>query len=160
MRARPFLPLLLAAGLLLAPPAAAAPVVGKPAPAFTLPSKNAAITLVVYEEMDAPVAKEVAAIYGLDPAATVVLPDPQRSVTLPLYQAEPCPRIFVVDSKGVLRYTNDHADDAPRKAPALVITSRTLQALRAATPVSPKAKPAPRPKRPPIGSSAKRSPAR
>lgn len=113
-----------------------------------------AATVVVYAEMDAPVAREVATIYGLDRSRTVLLPDPERTATVPLYQAEPCPRVFVLDGGGVLRYTNDHADDAPRKAPALAITSRTLQALRAATPaVKPKAKPSSR-------SSAGRAPAR
>ena len=42
--------------------------------------------------------------------------------------------MFVVDEKGVLRYTNDHADDAPRKAPAIAIVSRALAALRPAAP--------------------------
>jgi len=30
-----------------------------------------------------------------------------------------------------VRYTNNHKDDAPRKAPALAIVSRTIDAVRA-----------------------------
>lgn len=100
---------------------------GAPAPA----------TLIVYSELDAPVARELSSLYGLDPAQSVSLPDPAMAATK-VYRADPCPRVFVLDGKGVLRYTNDRADDAPRKAPALVITSRALEALRAAAPEAPK----------------------
>jgi AhpC/TSA family len=89
------------------------------------------ITVIVYEG-DAEAVRALAASAGLDPAQTILLPDPERTVAR-TYQAEPCPRVFVLDGKGVLRYTNNGTDDAPRKVPAIVIVSKTVDALRAAT---------------------------
>lgn len=96
-------------------------------------------TVIVYSELNAATCRELSRIYGLDLARTVLLPDLEMRVTQSLYRAEPCPRVFVLDAKGVLRYTNDHSDDTPRKAPALAIVSRALEALRASAP-SPKKK--------------------
>lgn len=75
---------------------------------------------------------------GLDLTQTLFLPDPTLAVTKQQYDAEPCPRVFVLDPKGVIRYTNNSKEDQARKAPALAIVSRTLDALRAI----PAAKPA------------------
>lgn len=93
-------------------------------------SQLAPLTVVVFSG-DAAAARDFAAQTALDPAQTVLLPDPALHVTLDLYQAEPCPRVFVLDSTGKIRYTNNHTDDAPRQAPALVIASHALAALRA-----------------------------
>jgi cytochrome c biogenesis protein CcmG, thiol:disulfide interchange protein DsbE len=92
---------------------------------------KAPITVVVYEG-DAEPLRALAASAGLDPAQTALLPDPERTVAS-TYHAEPCPRVFVLDSKGVIRYTNRGKDDAPRNVPAIAIVSKTVDALRAAT---------------------------
>jgi peroxiredoxin len=67
---------------------------------------------------------------GIDTARTLVVGDPDLHVTRALYHAPTCPRVFVVDPHGLIRYTNSHADDAPQKAPAELIASRALAALR------------------------------
>jgi peroxiredoxin len=125
----------------------------KPAPpgaaAASSPGRDNPITVVVYSEVSPESAKIMADYCGFDPAQTVVLVDEDRAVTVNDYNAEPCPRVFVVDTKGTLRYTNDHKDDAPREAPAAAIVAKTVDALRAAvpapTPTTPAAKPAPSP---------------
>ncbi len=103
-----------------------------------------ASTLIVFSG-DASAAGQFRDETGLDPNSTVLLPDPDMDVTLGKYNAEPCPRVFVIDPNGHIAYTNNHADDAPRKASALAIASRALDALRdcsgsssTASPVSPR----------------------
>ncbi len=105
------------------------------------------MTVIVYSEMSRDSAKSMAEWLAFDPAQTLVLLDEQMTVSTAQYKAEPCPRVFVVDEKGVLRYTNDHADDALRKAPAVAIVSRALAALRRAAPKKAPAKTA-RPQQP------------
>jgi peroxiredoxin len=97
------------------------------------------VTLVVYSG-DAVGVRQFATETGLSADQTVLLTDPQMDVTLMKYDAEPCPRVFVVDPGGRIVYTNDHSDDAPRKAPEMVIASRALDALRraASSPAEPK----------------------
>lgn len=97
-------------------------------------STQTPITLVVFSG-DAFAARNFAAETGLDTTLTVVLPDPAERVMQGQYQAEPCPRVFILDRRGILRYTNDHKDDAPRQASEVVITSRALDALRTTSPV-------------------------
>lgn len=87
------------------------------------------ITLMVFSG-GTPAAQAFASRAGLDPSQTVLLPDPNLRVTAASH-ADPCPRVFVLNSQGRLRYTNDHKDDAARQAPALAIASRALDALRA-----------------------------
>lgn len=94
---------------------------------------GSAVTLVVYAGLDAEASRNLATTAGLDPARTVVLPDPDSRVSAALYGVNPCPRAFVVDPAGVLRYTNVGKDEAPRVAPALVIVTHTLAALQAAS---------------------------
>lgn len=89
-------------------------------------------TVVVFQG-DAEAVRAFANETGLDTAQTILLPDPKIEVTM-RYQALPCPRIYVLDGQGILRYTNNHADDAPQKAPALAIVSRAVDALRACAP--------------------------
>lgn len=93
------------------------------------------VTLVVFSG-DAAAAREFAMSTGLDHDQTVLLPDVTMHVTLDLYHAETCPRVFVVDPHGRVQYTNNHKDDAPRQASEMVIASRALDALRACS-VSP-----------------------
>ena len=97
-------------------------------------------TLIVFTG-NAAAARAFAVQTGLDLKQTRLLPDPAMRVTTDLYHADPCPRVFVAGPGGRLRYTNSHADDAPRQASALVITSRALQALRAADAINTAAAP-------------------
>ncbi len=103
-------------------------------------AKDAPVTLVVYSELSAESSRTLASYCGLDLAQTVLLPDPAMEVTQGIYKADPCPRVFIVDAAGNLRYTNNSKDDAPRKAPALVIVSRAVDALRSSAPAKPDSK--------------------
>jgi len=94
-----------------------------------VPAKNSPITVVVFQG-DAGEAKQFEAQTGMDSAQTVLLTDESMHVTLDLYHAAVCPRVFVLDRHGYLDYTNDHVDDLPRKAPEQVIATRALKALR------------------------------
>lgn len=73
--------------------------------------------------------KRFAAETGLAEKETLLLPDPQMRV-VNRYRAVPCPRLFVLDAAGKLRYTNDHREDAPPKAPAALLVSRVADALQ------------------------------
>ncbi len=72
-------------------------------------------------------AKAFRAETGL-PETVRMFPDANMKVA-DQYKAQICPRAFVLDAKGTIRYTNDHADDQPQKAPADVIVSRTVESL-------------------------------
>ncbi len=78
---------------------------------------------------DAAAAKAYAAEVGLDLKQTVLLPDPNLKVTQ-TYHAMPCPRLYVLDKNGLLRYVNSHVDDAPQKAAANVLAAKTVDGLR------------------------------
>jgi len=98
----------------------------------------APVTLVVFSD-DASGAKQFAEVTGLAQTDTVLLPDMPDNlhVTDELYNAEPCPRVFVIDPSGKLVYTNNHKDDAPRLPnDDMLIASRALSALRQAEPKS------------------------
>jgi hypothetical protein len=106
------------------------------------PAKGPApITLVVFAD-DASGAKQFAETTGLSPNDTVMLPDMPDNlrVTNDVYNAEPCPRVFVLDPSGKLVYTNNHKDDQPRPPhnghDEMVIGSRVLTALRSVEPKS------------------------
>ena len=88
------------------------------------------VTLVVFSG-DAAAAQAFAVQTGLDLDQTVLLPDPEMRVTT-AFQADPCPRVFVLNKEGKAVYTNDQKDTAPRQASALAMDSRALDALRAA----------------------------
>jgi peroxiredoxin len=65
----------------------------------------------------------------LDMKNTVVLPDKKETVS-GTYDADPCPRVFIVDPQGTIRYTNDEKGrDSHSIAPAL-ITARATTNLR------------------------------
>lgn len=103
-----------------------------PSPTGTPTAVGAAqpATVIIFSG-DAAAAMAFMAQTGLDPTQTVLLPDPDLRVTT-AFQADPCPRVFVLDAQGKAVYTNNYKDDAPRKASALAIDSRALDALRAA----------------------------
>lgn len=90
--------------------------------------KMAPKTLIVFLG-DADGARAFAAATGLDTTQTVFLTDSKLSVAS-RYKALPCPRLFVLDARGTIRYVNDHVDDAPQKAPAATIITRAVDALR------------------------------
>jgi peroxiredoxin len=111
--------------------------------------RGAPITLVVFSGT----AEEVRALAEnshLDAKRTVLLADTERKVTDNLYKAAICPRAFVLDAKGVIRYTNNHKDDAPRKAPGMAICMHALDSLRACADKAAKAQ------KPPASSPSKR----
>jgi hypothetical protein len=101
--------------------------VGQTEAASTLTSKSP-VTLVVFMG-DAAAARTYAAAAGLDLKQTVLLPDADFKVTR-LYHAMPCPRLYVLDNNGLLRYVNNHADDAPQKAAAALLVAKTINGLR------------------------------
>lgn len=104
--------------------------------AKTSPTSTTPATLVVYT-LDSALTRSTAATDGLDMDQTTLLPDPDLRISN-LYRAEPCPRVFVLDHKGLLNYTNNSADDAPHKAAAQIIVLRALDALRrASVPIKP-----------------------
>lgn len=86
-------------------------------------------TVVVFAG-DKAAASAFAAKNGLDLAQTRLLPDPNSSLTENVYRLAACPRAFALDARGTVRYTNDHADDQARQAPAATLAARTLAALR------------------------------
>jgi len=54
-------------------------------------------------------------------------------VTQKLYQADVCPRVFVLDSGGKVHYTNVHLYDAPRTASGLAICIHVVESLHTLT---------------------------
>ena len=90
--------------------------------------KKSAPTVVVFAGTGAE-ARAFAARSGLDSGQTTLLPDPDSALTERVYKLNSCPRAFALDAAGLIRYTNDHADDQPRRAPAALIAQRTRQAL-------------------------------
>lgn len=127
-----------------------ADAVGQKEPDAAAASK-APVTLVVYMG-EATAARAYAVSVGLDLKQTVLLPDADYKVTRQ-YHALPCPRFYVLDANGLLRYVNNHADDAPQKAAASLLVAKTIDGLRRTTlppPISPPAthptkKPVPKP---------------
>ena len=85
------------------------------------------VTVIVYSG-DAAELKAFAKETGL-PDDVVLIPDPSMKWTN-AYGVDPCPRVFVLDQKGALRYTNNGAADAPQGGHEDVIVARALSALR------------------------------
>lgn len=96
--------------------------------ASPLAPEKTPLTLVVYMG-DAMQTRLFAQAAGLDLKQTVLFPDPDLKITRQ-YRAMPCPRLYVLESKGRLRYVNRHADDIPRKASATVLVSKAVDGLR------------------------------
>jgi hypothetical protein len=92
-------------------------------------------TLIVFAG-NAPSALDFARETDLDLTQTLLLPD-ESLATATRFNATTCPRVFVVDSRGRVRYTNDHADDRPLVADASVIVARAVTALQSSTGTSP-----------------------
>ena len=97
-------------------------------PTATPDANKAPLTLVVFMG-DTAAARAYAGSVGLDLKQTVLLPDADFKVTRQ-YHAMPCPRLYVLDGAGLLRYVNNHADDVPQKASATVLVSKTIEGLR------------------------------
>ncbi len=76
----------------------------------------------------------------LDPKRTVLLADLEEKATQS-YQADPCPRAFVIDREGIIRYTNDEQGADSYKIPSPLIVARTVDALRRLPAPKPEAKP-------------------
>jgi peroxiredoxin len=74
-------------------------------------------------------AQAFAARAGLARKQTTLLPDPDSKLTEGVYKLNSCPRVFVLDSASLIRYTNDHTDDQPRVAPAKIIVGHAIAAL-------------------------------
>jgi hypothetical protein len=105
------------------------------------------LTLVVFMG-EAAAARAYAVGVGLDLKQTVLLPDPDYKVTR-LYHAMPCPRLYVLDGAGLLRYVNRHTDDMPQKAAATVLVAKTIDGLRRTTLPLPPASQTPTPTKKP-----------
>jgi len=90
--------------------------------------KGTVRTLIVFAGTGAD-AKAFAARNGLNPKQTSLLPDPDSKLTEGVYKLNSCPRAFALDPAGLIRYTNDHADDQPRRAPAGTIVGYMLKAF-------------------------------
>jgi peroxiredoxin len=85
-------------------------------------------TLVVFAgETD--LTREFGEVASFDKMQTALLAD-YKLRTARLYDAIPCPRAFVLDAKGVLRYTNTEAGRHPHKVPATTIVSRLVSAVQ------------------------------
>ena len=95
---------------------------------------------------DADAARLFLAETGMDPLQTTMLTDPKDEVA-EVYHAPVCPRLFVLDRRSRLRYTNNERGTDPQTMPAAVLVSRAISAFRAAdapiqkVPVSKKSKP-------------------
>lgn len=66
---------------------------------------------------------------GLDSSQTTMLIDPQDKVA-DMYHAPICPRVFVLNAQGLLRYTNNEAGTDSQTMPAAVLVSRIISAVR------------------------------
>jgi peroxiredoxin len=93
-------------------------------------------TVVVFSG-EAEAARSFLAETGLDPAQTTLLTDPKDDVAA-VYHAPVCPRIFVLDKRTHLRYTNNERGTDPQTMPAAVLVSRAISAFRAADTPAPK----------------------
>lgn len=91
-------------------------------------SPNAPLTIVTFLG-DARNARAFAAANALDKAQTLLLTDP-RLIVARQYNAIRCPRVFVLDDRGTLRYTNKEAGVDSSKTPAEATTAQALTALR------------------------------
>ncbi|MCS6775156.1 MAG: redoxin domain-containing protein [Chloroherpetonaceae bacterium] len=104
------------------------PASGAVAP--TSSQKTAPETLVFFAG-DVEATRKFAGSVGLDPAQTILFPD-YTFRTARRYNAIPCPRIFVVDRQGIVRYTNNEAGGKPDETPAPVLVSRAITATHQA----------------------------
>jgi len=94
-------------------------------------SNKAEPTTVVVFAGDAEATLDFARTTGLEAAQATLLVDPDLQVAQS-YDAVPCPRVFVLDARGILRYTNNEKGPASYQIPAPTIVSRAVTALRKA----------------------------
>lgn len=92
------------------------------------------LTVVFQGTKDA--AEAFAAEAGLDVKRTTLVADIDSRLARK-NNALPCPRLFVRDSKGRLRYTNNHKDDAAQTGSVQLTVARAVNALRAHPPFGP-----------------------
>jgi hypothetical protein len=85
-------------------------------------------TMIVVFDGNAESLTTFAAETNLDLKRTVLLPEPAMEVGR-RYAALPCPRLFVLDGGGIVRYVNDHADDQPQTASSATLVSKAAAAL-------------------------------
>lgn len=90
-------------------------------------AKRAPLTVVVFAG-DASAARAFAGQTRLS-AKTRLIADPDMTFS-GLYRSQVCPRVFVVDPSGEIRYTNDSTDDAPQQHDEDRIVLKALKALR------------------------------
>ena len=95
--------------------------------ANALPPNTA--TVIVYQSSDPNEARSFARDTGLDTKQTAVLLDPDLCVTEKQYHALPCPRLFVLDAHGTIRFENTGNESISEPAPVLV--ARCIAALQA-----------------------------
>ena len=95
---------------------------------FFRPAHTPPVTLVVFSGSGEE-AQEFARQNGLDTKQSDLLPDPTMRVVRQ-YAAQSCPRVFVVDAKGYICYTNNYSDGASHKATVAATVAHTLDALQ------------------------------
>lgn len=104
---------------------------GTLAPAFALNGEKVTpLTLVLYVGDE----KETRAFgtrIGFDPKQTVLFADPKLEVAR-AYDAMPCPRVFVLDAQGMIRYTNKEEGAKSNTLSLDLLLTRTFDALRPA----------------------------
>lgn len=91
-------------------------------------------TVIVYHKVSPAGIKEMARLAGLSPTHTTLLRDTSTpGVGASLYDASQCPRLFILDQGGKIRYTNTGKDDGPEATTnnASLIAKRGLGALQA-----------------------------
>ena len=76
---------------------------------------------------DAGAARQFTSETGLAPAETLILTDPSDQ-TGQRFGVVQCPRVFVLDAAGHLKYTNPESTDPPKPLSAAALVSRTLTA--------------------------------
>lgn len=92
----------------------------------TLPKNS--LTLIIFQGTSIEL-KQLVKHAALDLKQTILFSDTTGRVSTDLYHADPCPRLFVLDSSGILRYANFGPDDSPQEAPASLIVAKALDAL-------------------------------
>lgn len=92
-------------------------------------------TLIVYSG-DGASAHAFMAEAGLNPQTTTLLLDPKEQVA-DTYNVTLCPRVFLIDPTGQVRYTNNERGTDPQITSAVVAVSRVLAIARSFKPTTP-----------------------
>jgi hypothetical protein len=67
---------------------------------------------------------------GIDQSRSTILLDDELNISAGVYQAEPCPRVFVLSPNLTVVYTNDHPTDAPRTISGSALVAEVIVALQ------------------------------